>query len=218
MTKLLELIIIFFVIWLVCNFVNLILKRLLLVRRLRSLILNSDATVKYLRFPIFKLGKPSRTPDITVRIGKTLYLIRLYNGGGINNVVHFASTRYTVRFSRMETATYVRRGRSTLISASGRGFAVGTKVIPVCPLDYSAISVQTGVKVVPVWIFNPAPGEVSLVSEEKTSIKVAFTGDTVYGEQIFTASTFVAYAERVYREEKRIEEASVRLDFDYAFI
>ena len=85
-------------------------------------------------------------------------------------------------------------------------------------MDVSNLSVEKGVKTVPVWIFNPAPGEVSLVTEEKTSIKLAFTGDTVYGEQIFTASTFAAYAERVFRDEKRQAEEAVSSDFDYSFI
>ena len=61
-------------------------------------------------------------------------------------------------------------------------------------------------KVVPVLLFNPAPCEVSYVSEAKTSIKVAFTGDEFYGMQIFTASTFVSYADRMMREEEAKEK------------
>lgn len=218
MTKLLEILIILFVLWTIWNLVSVISKRLRLVRKLSLLKKMTGAEIKYHRSPLFTFGKPSLTPDITVRIGGTLYLIRLYNGGGIGKIVHFASPKFTVRFSRMRTANYVRRGRSTALIPSKHGFAIGTRVIPVSPVDRSAFPPGDGLKVVPVWIFNPAPGEVSLVTEAKTSIVVAFTGDFVYGEQIFTASTFVAYAERVYREEKRIEEASVRLDFDYAFI
>ncbi len=217
MTKLLELLFIVFVLWLLCNAVSLVFKRLLLIRRLRSLAKKSGAVIHFRRHPLLKFGRPSAAPDLTVRLGNTLYLVRLYNGGGVGKVVHFASTRFTVRFSRMKIATYVRRGRATLISTASRGFAVGTKVIPISPMDTTEFSDENGVKTVPVWIFNPAPGEVSLVTEEKTSIKIAFTGDKVYGEQIFTASTFVSYAEREYREEKRIAEASVSSDFDYAF-
>ncbi|MBQ8879498.1 MAG: hypothetical protein IJY69_01495 [Clostridia bacterium] len=218
MTKLLELLFIFYAIWLVWNTVSLLLKRLLLIKRLRSLTAETNAVVRFYRHPLIKFGRPSTSPDLSVKVGSTLYLIRLYNGGGIDKVVHFASDHFTVRFSRMKTATYVRRGRAMLISAASRGFAVGTRVIPICPMDVSTLSGEKGVKAVPVWIFNPAPGEVSLVTEEKTSIKLAFTGDTVYGEQIFTASTFAAYAERVFRDEKRQAEEAVSSDFDYSFI
>ena len=55
-------------------------------------------------------------------------------------------------------------------------------------------------KLVPVLIFSPAPNEVSYVTETKNSIRVAFSGDRVYGARIFTASTFLTIADREYRE------------------
>ena len=54
-------------------------------------------------------------------------------------------------------------------------------------------------------ILNPAPCEVSYVTEKKTSIRVAFTGDKVYGTEIFTATTFVNHIER---ESRRIRMES----------
>ena len=45
---------------------------------------------------------------------------------------------------------------------------------------------------------------VTYVTEEKTSISGAFTGDKVLGTVIFTSSTFPKYAEREYRRESEI--------------
>jgi len=44
-----------------------------------------------------------------------------------------------------------------------------------------------------------APGELSYVSKEKTSVKIAFTDDEVYGMKVFTSSTFASYADRMSR-------------------
>ena len=56
-------------------------------------------------------------------------------------------------------------------------------------------------KIVPVLIFNPAPHDVTYVTPEKNKVVAAFTGDTVYTEKIYTASTFVTFADRYAREE-----------------
>ena len=55
-------------------------------------------------------------------------------------------------------------------------------------------------------IFTPAPNEVTYVTETKTRIKSAFDGDLMYGQMIFTSTTFVSYADRMEREEKYRKE------------
>ena len=66
-----------------------------------------------------------------------------------------------------------------------------------------------------ILLFSPAPCEVSYVTEEKTSIKLAFTGDTLYSFKIFTPSTFATYAEREYRNRLDREKARRLNPFDF---
>ena len=205
MTKIVELLIVIFLIWLSFTVLSLIWARTRLVGKINRLKVDASAQITYNRLPHISLLRLSRTPDLTVRAGNTLYLVRLYNGGGIDKVVHFASPDFTVKFSRMKTASYTSRSRGGTVF-SRLGFSVGARVIPISRLDTSRYEWEKGVKVVPVLIFSPAPGEVSFVTEEKTSIMVAFTGDEIYGTRIFTVSTFVSYVERAYREERRIAE------------
>ncbi len=208
MTKIVEIAIIIFVVWVILCAVSLVLRRIRLYRLVNRLGREYGASVKYLKLPFLSLFKLSSAPELAVRLGKRLYLLRIFNGGGIGKVVHFASEAYAVRFSRLRTAAYVKRKTHEKIVTARSGFAVGTKVISVPRLDVSNIVAEEGITVVPAIIFNPAPGEVSYVTEEKTSIRVAFTGDDVLGTRIFTASTFLSYAEREYRREKREETLS----------
>ena len=201
MTKLLELFITVSLIVIAFNVLSIIWARLGLIGRINKLRAYAKAEITYLRSPLTSLIKLSHTPDITVRAGDTLYLVRLYNGGGIDKVIHFASPDFTVKFSRMKTASYTSRGKGAGV-LSRLGFAVGSRVIPIPRLDTS--DYEGELKAVPVLIFCHEPGEVSFVTEEKTSIMTAFTGDGIYGTRIFTVSTFVSYVERAYREECRL--------------
>ena len=216
MTEIIELSLLIFLLWFIVNLCFLIWRRLTLVHKLRGLCRVTSAEITYLRSPLLSLLRQSADFDLTVRVGSTLYAVRLYNGGGIGKVVHFASQNYSVRFSRMKSMGYNRRSRKSIVAMNKQGFAVGTKVMYLPDANNSKISTRFGDKVVPVWIFNPAPGEVSYVTEQKTSISVAFTGDEVYGYRIFTASTFVSFAEREWRNEKmrKNEENSYFYEFN----
>ena len=220
MTELLELIIVIVVIWAVFNCCRLIYKRAFLVGKLKTLKSTANAEIRYAHSPLRSLFRLSDKPEIVIKIGNVLYLIRMYNGGGIGNVVHFASERYTVRFSRMRTASYSRgKMRQRPLSAK-RGFAIGSKVIPLEKLNTDMMQIPVGLRTEEVLIFNPAPGELSYVSEQKNSIKVAFTGDKVYGIRVFTASTFVSYAEREYRrlmEDEGKKKTEEQREYSYFF-
>ena len=218
MTELLEFIITVLILWAVFNFIRLIYKRLFLIRKLKSLKDVANAEIRYARSPFLSLFRLHDRPEIVIKIGDVLYLIRMYNGGGIGKVVHFASKEYTVRFSRMSTASYVRgKGGRRALSAR-RGFAVGSRVIPVRKLRTDMMSIADGLRTEEVLIFNPAPGELSYVTEQKNSIRVAFTGDEVYGVKVFTASTFVNYAEREYRKyRERVESDKTASTEEYSY-
>ena len=178
-------------------------KRVQLIIKLNSLKKDCKASVRFHRFPFLPTALMSENPDVSVEIGDTVYLIRLYSGGKLK-YVHFASPKYSVRFSRMKAGIFSvnRRGRASIAVPMGDTYNTQMKVfiIPELKTPEWAKSGHSERKIENVMIFNPAPTEVSYVTEEKTTIKVAFTGDEFYGMKIFTASSFVAYADRETRK------------------
>ncbi len=198
-------------------------KRVFLMTKLGSLKKTANAKIKYNTLPFFSLIKLSRKPEITVEIGKKLYLIRLIGARGNNHRVHFANPEYTVtvkgRLSGGKGKRYVRGGIRGLqflpISHDGYRLKIGkVRILP--KLEIPENSDYRGKTVVPVLIFNPAPHEVTYVTEEKNRVVAAFTGDEIYGQMIFTASSFASYAERGAREEKELVGSSSYWDEYYS--
>ena len=188
--------IVFVILFISLSFIRFTVKRVTLLVKLGSLKREAEAKIKIHSLPIRPMWAAKGRPDITVEILGVVYRIRLYSGVGISKSVHFPDRCWSVRYARIKTATVSpRRKNARLVSVSN--LRVGAKVIylpdmPPCD-DH---------RVVDVLLFNPAPAEVSYVSEEGNSIRLAFTGDELLGYKVFTASTFVRYAERKYREEK----------------
>lgn len=185
-------------------------KRLSLIFRLLSLKKLCGATVRFTRFPLLSLIAPSKKPDAVVEIGNTVYLIRLINGRSGLHFLHFASPEYFVTFlkSRFFLGGRVRvRGRFFVTEHKGYITTSGHSVKILPPLEecekYANQSGFYEKKTVPVLIVNPTPCEVSYVTASKSSIKVAFTGDEIYGVKLFTPKTFVIHADREKREEDR---------------
>ncbi len=178
-------------------------RRSMLCIRLASLKKLCGAKITYQRFPFLPTGMASEKADIIVEILDTVYLIRLYSGGGITKFVHFASNKYSVRFSKLRTGRFVINGRirSRFVSFADSAFNVGTKVIILPDFPIPEDDRFYGKNVERIILFNPAPNDVSYVSEKKTSIKTAFTGDEMYGMKVFTGSSFVAYADRETRKK-----------------
>ena len=181
-----------------CGFLLLrfVLKRLILLARLATLKRIAEAKIKLHTFPLRPMWMMKSMPDITVKILDTEYRIRLYSGGGVSKSVHFNDRSWSVVYSKLSTATVSprRRGAKYLTVSS---LNVGARVIYLP--DMPRVDSQG---VIDVLLFNPAPAEVSYVTEEGNSIKLAFTGDELQGYMVFTGSTFIRYAERRYREEK----------------
>lgn len=210
MTDILELVLIIVAAWILLNITAILWKRIRLYVRISALS-RIGAKVKYARPPFLSLFRVSKKPEVTVKLGKRIYLIRIFSGGGIGKVVHFASEEYLVRFSRLRTAIYSKRRLGEKIVTARSGFAVGTRVFKIPLLDTSEYE-NADVDVIPVLIFSPAPGEVSYVTEKKTSICGAFTGDFVLGTMIFTSSTFGRFVEREYRREKHESQAEIQME------
>jgi hypothetical protein len=159
-----------------------------------------------LKNPLLTLFRFSREAEYTVNVWGENYVIRTYNGDGGGNAVHFATEKFTVLYSRLKTGVYTpRNGRIFTM----KGFSIGAKV-KVLPslIQPPELSGRDFCEVI---IFNPAPTEVSYVAREKTSIKVAFTGDEIYGRKIFTASTFEIFIDR---EARRIKDERMGVYYD----
>ena len=180
------------------RFLTLVSKRLSLHTSIMRLGKNEGVEVRVLRSPIASLFSVSEMPSYAVRVGSGIYYVRLYNGIGAGKVVHFASREFTVRFSRLVTATYSRSRGGKRLRGFSRGVSVGSKVIIMPPLRIPEDHPE-GCTPYPVMIFNPAPGEVSYVTEERTRIEVAFTGDEIYGARVFTKTTFLNFIDRLTR-------------------
>ena len=199
MTQLIQFLLAAVVIVLIIGAFTQVYKRVYLLRAIRRMSKIEGVSLQWLANPFLSLIKLSDAPELSVKIYDDTYLVRIYNGVGGGNAVHFATEKFTVCYSGIKTAVYMpRRGR--LFSL--KGFNVGAHVKVLNP-----IKVPDGLcdgKYTEVVLFNPAPSEVSYVVKEKTSIKVAFTGDEIYGRRIFTTSTFEIFVDR---EARRIRES-----------
>lgn len=206
MTDIINLILILIAASILYRFVSWIWKRAMLLLKLDSLKKLCGARITYLRFPFLPMFMTREKADIKVEILDTVYLIRLYSGGGATKFVHFASPEYSVRFSRLKTGRFVIQGRirSRFITFADSALNVGTKVIILPDFPVPSDDGLYGKKVERVILFNPAPNEVSFVTEQKTSIRTAFDGDEMYGMKVFTGSSFISYADRETRKNDKM--------------
>ena len=212
MTEIVEFLLTVAAVWLIYKGVRFVVKRARLVRSLQKLSALHSAKLTFLRFPLLPLSGRSKKPDVRLEFQSTVYLIRLYNGKGASRSVHFASEEYSVIYNKIKTAIRApktqRGGRAVL----NVGLSVGGKVrilTPICKENYA----KNNKKTVSILLFTPAPGEVSYVSEERTSVRVAFTGDEFYGMKIFTRSTLISFLDREARREK--EEMEKQLFYGF---
>ena len=169
---------------------------------LKALANTQKFKLKFTRSFFASFFKMSHAPDLVAEIGDKIYLLRFYNGRGQRYQVHFANEEYSVSFPTLLIRS--------LFAVGGRLFAGHArepqsttairrrvKIMPMLeiPEEYKNAE-ELGKQIIPILVFNPAPGSVSYVSDEKTSIKLAFTGDSFRGIKIFTASSVVNFLER----------------------
>ncbi len=196
-------------------------KRIFLIKKLGELKKTEGVKVSYNKFPFLSLLKLSARPEIMVETEGTVFLVRLFGASSNHRRVHFANPEFTVTIKGKR-----RSDKGTRITGARFKAVVGTTVFPgsksgrvriLPPLQIPQKYVNSRKKVVPVLIFNPAPHDVTYVTPEKNKVLAAFTGDTVYTQAIFTASTFVTYADRYAREERlRLGEyARDRFNYEY---
>lgn len=208
MNDIIEFLLIIFSAYIIYRLVFYVTKRSFAMAKISKLKKECGAKIFYTRLPFLSYFKLSSKPDMVLEIGDTAYLVRFINGKGNLKFLHFASPKYFVTFSKMRisiSSLFKIGGRYKNASASSTS-AQSVKILPELkiPEKYTEDRDRDIQKAVPVLILSPVPNEVTFVSEARTSIKIAFVGDDVYGQKIFTPSTFVTYADRARREQMRL--------------
>ena len=165
--------------------------------------------MKFIHCPLRSYFKPSKSPDVIVEVGNTVYLARLISGGGSLHFIHFASSEYFVTYTKFKLtlgSLFNKGARRSYVKAHG---SVNTSMQKVhimpkleIPEKYKIKNEYDTRKIVPIIILSPEPAEVTFVTEKRNAIKAAFTGDEVYGQKVFTPSTFAIYADRQKRQEE----------------
>ena len=173
-------------------------KRLRTVKQIASL-KSSGGVVSFRGFILRPNWIKPMGYDIKVEFRDTVYYIRLFSGTGSSRSVHFASEEFWVVYSKLRAmgGRTRKRGGVSFVTHNGTTVKMRPKVYIMPPFK---VDEQTDKKQVKVLLFSPAPFEVTYVTETKTTIRLAFTGDEIHGMRIFTSSTFVAYADRATRE------------------
>ncbi len=145
---------------------------------------------------LFSLGV-SRRPLLHLYVKDSVYDVHLFNGGGRSRFVHIASEKYAVVYSkfggitpRKASKTFSARPRTVVVMPSGIARAK-TRIIPTPKRADGHI---------PVLLFCPEPSELTYVTPERTSIRVAFTGERVGDWLIFTAGTLFRHVDRSSRD------------------
>lgn len=180
-------------------------KRIKAHRRFKALAKTGKLKLKFTRSFFSSLFKISHAPDIVAEIGDNIYLLRYYNGKGRRHQVHFANEEFSVRYQILSIRSFFAASSRNLqgeVKDSESTTAVRRKVIILpkleVPEEYRDAE-EFGKKIVPILVFNPAPSNLTYVSDEKTSIKLAFTGDSFRGIKIFTGTSAANFLEREQR-------------------
>lgn len=153
---------------------------LISVARLSSI----DGVTVGINFPVFFLPWVTRKSAATVTVGTKRYAIRLFNGRSKMHSVHIASPEYAAVYIKGDVDAG--HGKQLLYSSSGVHAPRCVYIPPrsTCEGD------------IPVTVLDPAPSELTYVTAAKTSVRIAFTGDLVGEERIFTRRTLERFIDR----------------------
>jgi len=192
MVELLEFILIFSAAAVVIAWLCFVIMRLSVLFSLLSLRKTDGIEVTFKSLPSIFLPATAKKPLATVRVRNKLFDIYLYHGGGRWRYVHIANDRYTVVFSKLGGMTpkgaskTLGTNKRVLINLPSGVSRARVRLLPQIKNDES----------IPLLVFSPAPAELTYVTEERTSIRVAFTGERVGRWLIFTKDTVLNYLDR----------------------
>ena len=141
----------------------------------------------------FLLPKTSRMPAAVVSVWGRTYAVRIFNSISGAHTVHFASPKFVSVSVKAPGATKARifGRRVTAVKLDSESAYFARTVI--LPEMTDTVCDET------IMIFNPAPRELTYVTREKSSVRVAFSGDTLMGMRVFTRKTFANFIDRASR-------------------
>lgn len=134
-------------------------------------------------------GKVTKKPFAKVKVRDNIYAVRLFNGRGYSHAAHIVNKSYAAVFMKTGGAVKVRMlaRRAIAVEEAARVYFPRTVFLPDTENQNGEISIL---------LFSPAPRELTYVTEERTSIKAAFTGDEIFGFKVFTKTTFANFIDR----------------------
>ena len=202
---LLELAIIIILIYALYKMIVFLLKRLALFITVTSLGRLAGVWVTDLRPFAFFSPFISEYPVARVKVYQKAYAIRLFSGKDYLHVVHLANREFAAVFLKSGGATKVRRFVRSMRAVREASRVYFPRTVIIKPIKSDPDDTE-------IMIFSPAPRELTYVTESRTSIAVAFTGDEIYGRKIFTKTTFKNYIDRDTRgfyDETNAKDVSV---------
>ena len=184
-----EFILLLILLWVIVSLVCFSVKRIRLLVSVLKLGKINGVSVEIISYLAFIAPKPLKTPAARITVRDKTYSVRIFNGKGALYATHIANERYAVVFLKSAGAPKVRFfGRRHVRVTQMKSSVYFPRTVIMPPREEN--------EDIPVMIFNPAPRELTYVTPEKNSIRVAFTGDSVNGEMIFTMGTFARYIDR----------------------
>lgn len=131
----------------------------------------------------------TRKPVYRVKVYSKSYAVRLFSGKSYLHAVHIVNREFAAVFMKSGGAVKVRRFVRSMRAVHEDSRVYFPRTVIMKPMEKNPDDTE-------VMIFSPAPRELTYVSESRTSIKVAFTGDEVYGMKVFTKTTFANFIDR----------------------
>ena len=190
---LLELAIIIICIVLIYKVIHFTLKRLFLFLSVMRLSRIAGISLEELRPLAFFYPRVTKKPVVRVKIFGCSYAVRLFSGKSSLYAVHIANREYAAVFMKSGGAVKVRRFVRSMRAVHEGSRVYFPRTVIMKPIECRPDERE-------VMIFSPAPRELTYVTEKRTSIKVAFTGDEIYGMKIFTKTTFSNFVDRESRK------------------
>ena len=194
----------------ICKLLSLVVKRLSDTRKVSALKKECGAKITYTRPRLSSLFKLSEMPCCIVETDAAIYAIRFISSGGSRRYMHFAREDFFVTYRRSYFTILemfsVRRYKFKTNAVSSQAAMQSVKILPQLKVPNETVShaEACGKPLIKVIILSPEPLDLTYVTKEKTSIKIAFSGDEVNGQRVFTAKNFAIFADRENRASKSI--------------
>lgn len=189
-----ELILIIIALCLLIGAIGFIYKRLSLLFAIISLGKEEGVRIEKINYAAFLLPRMTRSPAVKLSASGEVFSVRLFSGKGQRYAAHLASERYAAVFMKSGGEEKVKRtpAGKVMVRDEARVYFPRTVILPAEEIERDENSVI---------IFSPSPRELTYVTKTRTAIRVAMTGDLVFGSRVFTKTTFINYIDRLSRDK-----------------